>query len=488
MNGAGELRERVLMGGLWTGLSYAATRALAFTQTVILARLLLPDDFGLMGVGMFAAGAFGVFTQTGVDLALIRRPDVARRDLDTGWVICVLRGGVLFAVTFLSAPLVARAFGDARAGPVLRALSPVFLIEGLVNIGVVAFRRDLDFRRQTIFEQVSEALTTAVTVGIAFFVTRSVWALVAGQVAGVLARMVASYALSPFRPAFRFDREAFRGIAGYGRHVMVTGILLFLLVQGDNAFVGRYLGVAALGVYALAYNLANLPASGISSVVGRLAFPVYARMQGDPEALREGYLRSVRAVVLLTLPASILLLTLAPDLVRGLYGGRWISAIPVVQILSIFGFLRAFNTAPGLLLQAVGHPERLKRVMLVQLIFFAAILYPMGRAWGIAGVGAAVTVANLVASFLIVQGVGAVTNAGFRAHFRVLWPVFLPGVAMGGTVELATAAVGDGSAWWMRVGVAGGAGLMVYLAALLLTAPILRRGARAWLKRVKSEI
>jgi PST family polysaccharide transporter/lipopolysaccharide exporter len=476
MSGGEGLRGRVLRGGLWAGLSYFATRALAFTQTVILARLLLPDDFGLMGVGMFAVGAFGVFTQTGVDLALIRRPDVARRDLDTGWVICVLRGGALFAAAFLSAPLVAQAFGEARAGSVLRALSLLFLIEGFVNIGVVAFRRDLDFRRQTMFEQVSEALTTAVTVGVAFFITRSVWALVAGQVAGALAKLAASYALSPFRPAFRFDREAFRGIAGYGWHVTVTGILLFLLVQGDNAFVGRYLGVAALGVYALAYNLANLPASGVSGVVGRLAFPVYARMQGDPEALREGYLRSVRGVVLLTLPASIVLLTLAPDLVGGLYGEGWVPAIPVVQVLSLFGFLRAFNTAPGQLLQAAGHPGRLKRVMLVQLVLFAAILYPMGRAWGITGVGAAVTAANLVASFLIVREVGAVTGAGFGAHLRVLWPAVLPGVAMGGAVR---AAADAGGVWWARAGAGAGAGLIVYFVVLLITDPALRRGVRA---------
>lgn len=482
MSGAEGLRGRVLRGGLWTGLSYFATRALAFAQTVVLARLLLPDDFGLMGVAMFAVGAFGVFTQTGVDLALIRRPDAARRDLDTGWAICVCRGGLLCAAAFLSAPLVARAFGDARAGPVLRALSLVFLIEGFVNIGVLAFRRDLDFRRQTIFEQVSEALTTAVTVGMALLFTRSVWALVAGQVTGVLAKMVASYALSPFRPAFRFDRGAFRGIAGYGRHVMVTGILLFFLMQGDNAFVGRFLGIAALGVYALAYNLANLPASVVSSVAGRVAFPVYARMQGDPEALRGGYLRSVRAIVLLTLPASLLLMTLAPDLVRGLYGERWGPAIPVVQVLSVFGFLKAFNTSPGSLLQATGYPERLERVMLIQLLVFAATLYPMGRAWGIAGVGAAVTAGNLLASCLVVREVGKTTGAGFRAHLSVLLPVILPGMAMGGMV-VTTATILDGSAWWMRSGIAAGAGLVIYTAVLLAVDRGLRRGVREWMMK-----
>ena len=479
MSGMERLRGRVLRGGLWTGVSFFSTRILAFAQMVVLARLLLPEDFGLMGVAMFAVGVFGVFTQTGVDLALIRRSDATRRDLDTGWALCVCRGGLLFAMAFLSAPLVARAFGDARAGPVLRVLSLVFLIEGFVNIGVVAFRRDLDFRRQTIFEQVSEALTTAVTLGMAFFVTRSVWALVAGQVTGVLAKMVASYALSPFRPAFRFDRGAFRGIAGYGRHVMVTGILLFFLMQGDNAFVGRVLGIAALGVYALAYNLASLPASGISSVVGRVAFPVYARMQDEPEALRGGYLRTVRAIVLLTLPASLLLMTLASDLVRGFYGERWGPAIPVVQILSVFGFLKAFNTAPGSLLQATGHPERLERVMLIQLFVFAVILYPMGRTWGIAGVGAAVAAGNLLASLLVVGEVGRATGAGFRAHFGVLYPAMLPGITMGGMVVTATNAL-EGSAWWMRAGVAAGAGLAVYIVTLLVSDKNLRRDIQEW--------
>lgn len=476
------LRERVLRGGFWTGLSYLMTRMLAFAQTVILARLLLPADFGLMGVAMFAVGAFNVFTQTGVDLALIRRPDVGRRDMDTGWVMSICRGLFLFAAAYLSAPLVAQLFRDERAGPVLRVLSVVFLIEGFVNIGIVAFRRDLDFRRQTLFEQASEVFTTAVTVGMAFAV-RSVWALVIGQVTGVFVRVVTSYALSSFRPSFRFDRRAFRDLVGYGRHVMVTGILLFLLLQGDNAFVGRVLGVAALGFYALAYNLANLPATGISSVVARVAFPVYAKMQGDPKALQEGYLRSVRAIVLLTLPASILLLTLAPDLVRGLYGERWSPAIPVVQILCVFGFLKAFNTAPGSLLQAAGHPERLERVMLIQLILFGLILYPMGRAWGIAGVGVAVTTANLAASFMVVHGVGITTGAGFRAHFRILAPAIFPGAAMGGTVKVMAGAVADESAWWVRAGAAAGTGLAVYLAALLVTDATLRRSARAWLKQ-----
>lgn len=231
MSGAGELRERVLRGGLWTGISYATSRGLAFAQTVVLARLLLPDDLGLMAAAMFAVGGLNAFTQVGVDLALIRGPSLERRDLDTGWVVSVCRGALLAAVAFGAAPLVAGAFGDGRVGPVLRVLSATFLFEGFLNVGVVAFRRDLDFRRQTIFEQVSESLTTFVTVGAAL-VTRNVWALVVGQVAGVFFRTVSSYVLSPFRPAFRVDREALRGLLGYGRHVTVTGILLFFFDAG----------------------------------------------------------------------------------------------------------------------------------------------------------------------------------------------------------------------------------------------------------------
>lgn len=251
-------------------------------------------------------------------------------------------------------------------------------------------------------------------------------------------------------------------------------------MQGDNAFVGRFLGAAALGLYALAYNLANLPSSAITSVVARLAFPVYASMQDDPGSLRRGYLRSVRIVVLFTLPASLLLLTLAPDLVPGLYGERWRSAVPAVQVLSIFGFLKAFNTAPGSFLQATGHPERLQRVMLIQLVLFGLMLYPMGRAWGIAGVGAAVTAGNLAAAGVVVWQVRRVAGIGFGAHLRAAWPAMPPGAAMGGAAMAVVSVMRD-AAWGWRAGSAAGAGLFVYAAALLALDGDLRRD---WLARL----
>ena len=460
------LQNQVMRAGLWSGISYGLTRMLALLQNVILARLLLPADFGLMGIAGVALSTMHVFTQFGLDTALIQRQTLTRDVLSTAWIMSIARGAILSLLLFLAAPLIAWFFGNESVKTLIMVLSGVFLVDGFSNIGIVLFRRELNLRTYTLFQQAVGFSSALATIGLALL-WRNVWALVIGGLVGSTARMVLSYCFCSYRPTVRFDWTAFRELMDYGRHILGAGVLVFILSQWDNAFVGKILGVEALGFYALAYNLSGMASSGISSIISTVAFPAYAKIQSDPALLKEGYLKNINLTALLVLPLSGGLLILAPDIVRGLYGDRWLPMVTVLRILCVFGVLTALNTSGGDVFKAIRRPEIVTHIAFVQLILVCAVIYPLTKWIGLAGVGLAITMANGFAFLRVAQKMRPIIGS-YRAYLR---PLGLPisGVsAMIVGVAAARQILGSVSPWWLQVLGLVLTGVIVYTGVTLL--------------------
>ena len=408
-----DIGRKAFSAGFWNALSSGATRVFSLIQTVVVARLLYPSDLGLMGMASLALWTLHVFTQPGIEAAIIYRRELDDRVAGTAWTISVCRGAALFGLLWVSAPWIAGFFREARLTALVRGMAAVLLIDGLANIWVVHFQKELDFKRQAIFDQLSQAASVVITL-VAVVAMRDVWALVIGRLGGAVVRTVSSYGFSLPRPAWRWNREVARELMGYGRHIMGINILLFFLTQGDNAFVGRVLGTEALGFYGLAYGLSNLPGTFVSSALSRITFPLYAKLREDRPQMALAYRNILEITGLLTVPLCGALIVLAPEVVSFIYGARWLPAMPCMRILCVFGLIRALNTSMGALLQALGLPSRLERIGAWQLILMAAIITPLGRAFGIAGVGLCVTLAGGFSMALILRDIRR--DAGFPAR------------------------------------------------------------------------
>jgi PST family polysaccharide transporter/lipopolysaccharide exporter len=339
-------------------------------------------------------GFVAIWTEIGVAPALIHRQETDEDVLHTAWLLSAGRGALLGAGAFLCAGPIAAFFNTPALVPIVRAMAFTFVGYGICSMGLVLLRRELDFRKLAYVELGSEACSFVTGVAAAL-ILRNAWALVLAVLSKVFVVLVASYLVHPYRPRIRWRGAAAKGLASYGVYVLGAGVVHYLLSQGDNAVVGKVLGAAELGLYGLAYNLAHTPATSISNVIAKVAFPVYARLQHDSAALRDAYLRVLRVTASLAVPALAGIMALAPVLVRVLYGLKWMPMVVPLTILCVGGLERAVTSPVAPLFNAMGKPKIVFFLVTGKLLLFGAGIFPLTARYGILGTaiaGAAVSV------------------------------------------------------------------------------------------------
>jgi O-antigen/teichoic acid export membrane protein len=391
------LSKRVVRGGIWVFALRITNRGLGFIRTIILARLLAPHDFGLLGVAMLAIATLETFSQTGFQAALIQKKENVESYLDTAWTVSAIRGIVLFLILFLSAPVIAKFFNSPQATLIIRVIAVSTLLSGFRNIGILFFQKELEFNKQFIYELSATLVDITVAISLAI-ILRNVWALVWGGLAANFVRLFMSYMLHPYRPRIRFEKEKFQDLFGFGRWVLGSSILVFLITQGDDIFVGKMLGVAALGFYQMAYLISNLSATEITHVISQVTFPAYSKLQDDLTKLREAYLKILQLTTFISIPLAGGIFIFAPEFTKIFLGDKWMPMVPAIEVLVLAGLLRSISATTGPVFQAVGKPEIVTKWQPVRLFVLLAIIYPFTVQWGILGTSLAVVSCNLIST------------------------------------------------------------------------------------------
>jgi O-antigen/teichoic acid export membrane protein len=370
-------------------------RVVGLVQIVVLARVLSPADFGVVGLAMLAMAALDAFSQTGFDVALIQRKDDIREYLDTAWSLQVVRGVVTFSILAFAAPWIASFFRSPESTMIIRAVALVPLLRGFVNYGVIYFQRDLEFRRHVAYEAAG-TLTNALVSVVCAVVWRSVWGLAAGLVAGHVARCVASYRLHPFRPRFHIDWRKAGEVFRFGQWIMANNIVSFVMLNGDNTVLGKLLGTASLGLYQVAFKISNIAMTEISRVLSRVTLPAFSRLQDDPARLRSAFFKSLDLVIYVAAPLSAAVYFLGPDFVRIFLGEKWIPMTPALKILAFSGLVRAVVATGTSLYLSVCRPHLEFVTTLLSMAGMAIAVFPMTSRWGLEGTAGAVLLGNAV--------------------------------------------------------------------------------------------
>ncbi|MBW1919182.1 MAG: oligosaccharide flippase family protein, partial [Deltaproteobacteria bacterium] len=227
------ITRSVVRGGLWVFGLRVLNRTLSLVRTVVLARLLLPKDFGLLGIALLSISTLETFSQTGFQTALIQKKEGVESYLDTAWTVSFIRGLFLFLILFSSAPIVANFFNSPDAILVIRVLALSFVLSGFRNVGIVFFQKELEFRKTFFYEFPSTVANLFVSIGLAL-ILKSVWALVWGTLAAGFISLWMSYMLHPYRPKIRVEKQQVEGLFAFGRWVLASSILVFLNSQGDD--------------------------------------------------------------------------------------------------------------------------------------------------------------------------------------------------------------------------------------------------------------
>lgn len=457
----GSLKRKTVRSGFWVGASSVGVSLLSFIRVVILARLLAPEIFGLMVICLAVLRGVQIFTETGFSAALIHRRDSVDELKDTAFTLTAIRGFLLAIVVALIAPGVAGFYEQSSLEGLLKVIAVALIFNGLCNINSVLHQKELNFRPLFYIEQVKAVLDFAVSVGLAYW-WRDIWALVVAQVIVAFTGLILSYLFLPGRPRFRLNLRVAKELFGYGKFVSGLAIIVFITTEIDNVVIGKVMGMEALGFYVVAYTLANLPATHLAKVTSKITFPAYSKVQHDLPRLRAAYLKTAQLVAALAIPAAAGLAMLAPEVVKVLYGQRWMDAATVLPVLCVFGVIRALATLNGYALYAIGRPDIPFYMNLAKLAVIGVAIVPATQAYGLMGAALAVTVPVVIQYGAGVYVFTRVVGVGAGELSSAIWPALRGSLFMAAVLWAAHYWMGEASVLTLLAYI--GLGVVVYTA------------------------
>lgn len=354
----GDLARTAAGGVVWQGLSYFSGKVLVLISTAILARLLSIEEFGLVGFALVFITYAEVLTDLGVAQALVYFPADTRRS-DAALALCLVSSTVLVGVAFVTAPAVAGFFDEPDVTNLFRVLSLSLFFAALGQVPDALIRKELRFRNRLIADLTRAVAQGAVSVAMAL-AGAGAWAIVAGYLAGNLARTIASWMLVDYRPSaefFRYEPSVWRPLVRYGSASAANGLLLSLVFNIDYLIVGKMLGKEALAFYTLAFRLPQMAIINVFHVLSAVAFPMFSRVRDDLDRLRRGYIRGVKLQTVFGVGAGVTLAAVAPMLIEVVFGvPKWSEAIVPLQALSLYASFRSLGIGAVDLYKGMGRP------------------------------------------------------------------------------------------------------------------------------------
>lgn len=385
-----------IKGISWMGGLRFTTRIVSFAKTAILARILLPVQFGTYGIAALALALLEVLTETGVNVVLIQEKEGVEKYINSAWVISIVRGTIMALFIFVSAPFVAQFFQSEDSLILLQLIAIVPFLRGFINPSIVKFQKELAFHKE-FWYRFSVFAVDATAVIIFAFYTRAAVSLVFGLIIGVLFEIVLSFLIIKPRPYLTFEKEYLKKILHRGKWITASGIFNYFFHNGDNIVVGKILGTTSLGLYQMAYAFSILPITEVADVFSRVTFPIYTRISEDRARLKIAFLKTIAGVSFLTAPFGFLLFFFPREIIGIILGEKWLGAVTVLPILAIFGVVRAISGSTSALFLAVGKQEYVTIVTMVSILGLGVSIVPLVVKYGIIGAGISALIGSLAA-------------------------------------------------------------------------------------------
>jgi O-antigen/teichoic acid export membrane protein len=393
---AGRVAQQTRRGISWNLAGAVATNSIRVVVIAILGRALSADDFGIVAAAVSVNVILHGIRDIGVGQALIQRKQLGPAHLTTAFAVSTYLGLAFTVLLFLAAPLIGRLYGITASVDVLRALGVLFVLRGVSTVSRMVCQREMKFRAIAIVDAVSFALGAIASIVCALS-GMGPWALVIGYLVEDALSTVLYLQLSRPTVSLRIDRGALRELMSFGAGQTVSQITGIFATYGDNFVVGNALGAAALGFYTRAYELVKFPSTVFATIVGNVMFPALSRLQDDRPRLAATLRRVTFVNALVLLPASAVIIVLAPEAIDLLVGDGWDAAVVPFQILALTMLLRTNQKLSAIVAQAAGAVNGVAiayTVYMVLVIGGAAFTIQ----WGIAGVAASTAVAIAVVS------------------------------------------------------------------------------------------
>jgi O-antigen/teichoic acid export membrane protein len=429
------LGRQIGNGLTWSFVNNLLNRLGSLAAGVVLARILVPADYGVFAVALVVLNAILSINELGVSLAVVRWPGRLDRIAPTVTTMSLVFSSFLFVTCFAAAPVVASALDAPSATWLIRVLCLCVVADGAASVSAALITREFRQRLRLVIDIASFVAGSGLSVVLAVM-GFGAWSMVWGFLASNVLASVFSVVAAPRWYPPGWDRGAARELLAFGAPLAGSSLLMFFMLNTDYVIVGHLLGASALGVYLLAFNLSAWPAGMVSAPVRRVSLAAFSRLAEQPMRIGESFARAAALLLAVALPMSVLLAAYGRPLIAFVYGAKWSAAAPVLQLLCVLGVVRILTELAYDFLVALG---RTRPNLWLQVLWTACLgpaLVIGARADGIVGVAAGhavVAVGIVVPAYAL-----ALRNAGVRT------PQLVTGLVrpiVGGIVVVGSAAV-----------------------------------------------
>jgi len=458
------LQKKATDGVKWTGLSALITTVLQLLQILVVARLLQPEDFGLMSMVTVVIGFAQAFADMGISNAIIHRQDADRDQLSSLYWLNILAGIIVCVVTIALSPLIVSFYNQPRLSSLIIWGAIIFLVTPIGQQFQMLLQKELKFDQLAKVE-VATTIVGFVVTAVTAYLGQGVFALVWGQLTKAICRstLLTTLGWTTWHPHLHFRLADTKGYLSFGLYQMGERSINYFSANVDYLLIGKFLDPVTLGAYTFAYQLVTMPLLKLNPVMTQVAFPLFAKKQMDNEALCRGYLSMNKLLAFATCPLLVGLAATAPLVVPVVFGSQWQSSIPLIQILSMLGIFKSLSNPSGSIFLAKGRADvGLKLNILVALTNASIFLLVVSSgAYAIALAYSGLCFIYLIIIFLLLH---RIIKLGFREYIiallNPLWISLLMGIVLyftlGKLVELLTNKI-------IALGVLLGLGLSIYM-------------------------
>lgn len=380
------LKKKTIQGLIWAFTSQIGKQGSQFIITAILARLLSPSDFGLLGMATVFTGFATIFSDLGVSGALVQKQDTDERHLSSAFWLNIITGLILTVLFIVTSGLIAKFYNMPELKMILVVMSFNYILASFTIIQQTILTKEMDFKKLTIRDIIAVICGGIVGIILAYK-GFGVWSLVYQLLASTIVNGILLWILSKWRPKFIFSISAIKDIAHFSTNFTGFSLINYVARNVDYLLIGRFLGAEALGFYTLAYNLMLFPLFSVSWVIHKVMFPALSKIQHDLERVRRVYTDMVKTISLVTFPMMFMLFAIAPEFIRVIFGQKWEASVKVIQILCVCGLIQSIGTTVGTIYQSQGKVWLQFRMALINTALSIFFIYT-GLRWGIIGVAA----------------------------------------------------------------------------------------------------
>jgi len=417
------LTDKTISGLNWSFIGNNSMAVINIVVGIVLARLLVPRDFGLLGMTYIFTGLAELFVTLGMGSSVQRIKNLTKEHIRVATTITIISSIIVYFIFWFSAPNIAEFYKEDRLISIIRVLSSLFIIQGFVTVSYNQIRRELDFKYILKINLSSFTLGYGILSSLLAFLGFGVWSLVYGRIASSIISALIIIMKVPVNLNPLIRKNEFKELAGFGSGISLSSLIFYASSNIDLLIVGKLLNSYMLGLYTRALNLMKESMSKITGGIYSVLFPAFAAVQDDSEKLRIAYLRTIKTVSYFVFPVLVSMIVTAEYVIKGLYGAKWGGAITSFQILGVAGILRTTLPYSGALAQATG---RVYAEAMQQLVYFlilgGCVLFAIR--FGIEGVAVSIVIASLwlfiAQSWLALK----IIQSSWKEFFKAIIPGF----------------------------------------------------------------